>query len=82
MKKKTVPQEPPKFIRNTLDVDDIVSKTPKKKMFAIEKRPGSLLIDDIEGSQARRSPLLITKPQNYDNLDYRDVTETRDLIRI
>jgi hypothetical protein len=67
-----VPPDPPKFIRDSMAVDDIEGSKPiVKKEFAPRDTPNCA---DITGASPKKSYVRKSKKNTYDNISYNDVT--------
>ena len=75
-KVETKPITPPKFIRDTMHIDDIEGVRPKKRSHTKWATKESMKLDDIEGTKAKPRHKARENSQGYNANDYSDVTKT------
>jgi hypothetical protein len=71
-KAEIIPVDPPKFIRDNINNDDIDGAKPKKPKYF--KTRDTMKIDDIDGTRSKPAP---KRSSSYSNLDYSDVTKDK-----
>jgi len=71
------PATPPRFVRDTMEINDIEGVRPKKNKQVEYKTRETMNIDDIEGAKAhiRHSPR--RQVPGYDAYDYNDITKAQ-----
>lgn len=67
-----LPQDPPKFIKDNLELNDIDGARPRKQKY-YETRE-ALKVSDIDGAKAKKTYVRSTP---YDSLSYADITKVK-----